>query len=64
MQLARKGTDWSVTRPVQARADYSAVEGLLTRITGANMTKLVEQAPGGTLSADVLAEDTGSTSPP
>ena len=41
---------------MQARADYSAVEGLLPRITGANMTKLVEQAPGGTLSADVLAK--------
>jgi hypothetical protein len=56
VQLTRKGTDWSVTRPVQARADYSAVEGLLTRITGANMTKLVEQVPSGTLPADALAK--------
>jgi hypothetical protein len=54
--LARKGTEWTVTRPLQARGDYSTVEGLLTRVTGANMTKLVEQGSGGSLAPDVLAK--------
>jgi hypothetical protein len=56
-QLARNGTEWSVKQPVQARGDYSAIEGLLTRLTTANMTKLVEQgAPGSSLPPDVLAK--------
>ena len=42
MQLARSGSDWTVKQPVPARADYSAVEGLLTRVASGNMTKLVE----------------------
>src|SRR5262245_7569992 len=40
--LARAGSAWTVKQPMQARADYSAVEGLLTRLSSANMTKLVE----------------------
>ena len=56
-QLARSGTEWSVKRPVQARGDYSAIEGLLTRLTTANMTKLVEQgAPGSSFPPDVLSK--------
>ena len=42
VQLARSGSDWTVRQPVQSRADYSAVEGLLTRVASGNMTKLVE----------------------
>jgi hypothetical protein len=42
VQLARAGSDWVVKQPVQARGDYSAVEGLLTRLSSASMTKLVE----------------------
>ena len=42
VQLSRSGSEWVVKQPVQARADYSAVEGLLTRIASGNMTKLVE----------------------
>jgi hypothetical protein len=42
---------------MQARGDYSAIEGLLTRLTTANMSKLVEQgAPGSSLPPDVLAK--------
>ena len=56
-QLARSGTEWSVKQPVQARGDYSAIEGLLTRLSTANMTKLVEQGPaGGSFTPDVLAK--------
>jgi hypothetical protein len=44
VQLARSGSDWVMKQPVQARADYSAVEGLLTKVASGNMTKLVEPA--------------------
>jgi hypothetical protein len=57
LQVARTGTEWRLNQPVQARADYSAIEGLVTRVTTANMTKMVEQAPAdGALAADVLAK--------
>jgi hypothetical protein len=56
-QLTRVGTDWRLKAPMQARADYSAIEGLLTRLTTTNMTKLVEQgAAGGSIAPDVLAK--------
>lgn len=42
IQLARSGSDWVVKQPVQARGDYSAIEGLMTKLSSANMTKLVE----------------------
>ena len=42
IQLSRSGSDWVLKEPVQARGDYSAIEGLLTRLSSAGMTKLVE----------------------
>lgn len=42
VELLRSGSDWRVQEPVQARADYSAVESLLTRLSSLSMTKLVE----------------------
>ena len=57
LQLSRTGTEWNVRRPVEARGDYSAIEGVLTRIASANMTKIVEQAPaGGSIAPDVLTK--------
>lgn len=57
LQLSRTGTEWKVRRPVDARGDYSAIEGVLTRIASANMTKIVEQAPaGGSISPEVLTK--------
>jgi len=57
LQVARSGSDWRLSQPVQARADYSGVEGLVTRVATANMTKLIEQAPaGGSIPPDVLAK--------
>jgi hypothetical protein len=45
VQLARSGTDWKVIQPLQARGDYSMIEGLLTRLSSANMSRIVEGAP-------------------
>ncbi|HEU4687825.1 MAG TPA: DUF4340 domain-containing protein, partial [Vicinamibacterales bacterium] len=43
LRLARTGSDWRVVTPVAARSDYSAVEGFLTRLGSANMSRLVEE---------------------
>jgi hypothetical protein len=42
VQLARTGTEWALTAPIQTRGDYSAVEALLTRLSTASMTKLID----------------------
>lgn len=42
IELARSGSEWKVAKPVAARADYSSVEGLLTRLSTSSMSKLVE----------------------
>lgn len=65
--LGRDGTEWTVKQPIQARGDYGAIEGLLTRLSSANMTTLVESAPKdlkkyGLVQPDVvLAIGAGST---
>ncbi|HEX7280789.1 MAG TPA: DUF4340 domain-containing protein [Vicinamibacterales bacterium] len=43
--LARTGSEWKVVKPVEARSDYSAIEGFLTRLSSANMSRLVEENP-------------------
>lgn len=40
--LARAGSNWVVKQPMQTRAAYSAVEGLITRLSTTNMTRIVE----------------------
>jgi hypothetical protein len=45
MELARNDSEWRVVKPVSARSDYSAVEGLLTRLSSSNMSTLVESNP-------------------
>lgn len=40
--LSRSGNDWAVSEPIRARGDYSAIEGLLTRLASASMTRLVD----------------------
>lgn len=42
IQLARGASDWEVRQPLQARADYSAIEGLITRLSSASMSKIVD----------------------
>jgi hypothetical protein len=45
IELARSGSDWRVVKPVSARSDYSVIEGFLTRLGSANMSKLIEEQP-------------------
>ena len=42
IELSRAGSEWKVVKPAAARSDYSAVEGLLTRLSTSNMSKLIE----------------------
>jgi hypothetical protein len=41
---AKKGSDWRLTAPADARADFGAVDGLVSRISNAKMKAIV--APG------------------
>ena len=43
LELTRADSEWKVTRPVPGRSDYSAIEGFLTRLSSANMSKLLEE---------------------
>ena len=45
MQFSRMGTDWKISKPVAARGDYAALEGLLTRLSSAQMDKIVTAEP-------------------
>lgn len=38
--FSRTNSDWRVTAPVNARGDYGAIEGLLTRLSSTNMTAI------------------------
>lgn len=40
-QFTGNGSDWRIARPIAARADYAAVEGLMTRLSSTFMQKIV-----------------------
>jgi hypothetical protein len=40
--LSRAGNEWVIKAPTAARGDYSAIEGLVTRLSTASMTELVD----------------------
>jgi hypothetical protein len=42
VQVARAGSDWTIKSPIQARGDYSTVESLLSRLSSASMTEVVD----------------------
>ncbi len=39
--FAKQGTDWKITKPLDVRADFSAVEGLVGRLQSAQMKSIV-----------------------
>lgn len=45
VQMAKSGEEWSLTRPIQTRADYGTVEGLIGRLQTAQMKSLVTADP-------------------
>ncbi len=40
-QFTREGTEWRITKPIAARADYAAVEGLVTKLSSGQMQEIV-----------------------
>jgi hypothetical protein len=44
-ELAKAGNDWKMTKPVAARADFSAADGLIGRVQTAQMKKIVSTSP-------------------
>jgi hypothetical protein len=45
VRFAKEGDTWRLTSPVDARADYGTVEGLIGRIASGQMKSLVADAP-------------------
>jgi len=45
IEMSRSGSEWKVNKPVPSRSDYTAIEGFLTRLSSANMSKMVEENP-------------------
>ena len=43
-RFAKAGGEWQMAAPVQGRADFSAVEGLVSRVTGLQMKAVVEDS--------------------
>src|SRR5215831_6137162 len=50
LDFVKSGSDWRMTKPVDARADLSAVEGLIGRLESAQMKSII---PGEPSSADL-----------
>ena len=42
IQLAKKGSDWTIVKPIAARADFAAVEGAIERLGSAQMVGITE----------------------
>ena len=45
LQFTKSGSDWSVAKPIAARADFSAVDGLVGRVETAQMKSIVTEDP-------------------
>ena len=41
LEFTRTGMDWRIAKPISARADYAAIEGVLTRLGSTFMQKIV-----------------------
>jgi hypothetical protein len=41
LQFSKQGSEWRLARPIAARADFAAVEGLMTRLDEARMQRIV-----------------------
>ena len=70
VQFSRSGSEWRIAKPMAARADYAAAEGLLTRLSSTNMLTVVEESAADlrkygldrpAMSATVMAGSTRAT---
>ena len=45
LDIAKDGSDWKITKPVQSKADFGSVEGLVGKLQTAQMKSLVGENP-------------------
>jgi hypothetical protein len=45
LAVAKDGSEWKITRPVQTRADFGSVEGLVGRLQSVQMKSIVTENP-------------------
>ena len=45
MTVAKEGSDWKITRPVQTKADFGSVEGLVGRLQSVQMKSIAADNP-------------------
>lgn len=45
VELAKSGSDWKITKPIAARADFSAVDGVVGRLETAQMKSIESDNP-------------------
>ena len=45
LQLTKDNTEWKIAQPLQARADYGSVEGLIGRLQTTGMKSIVSDSP-------------------
>jgi hypothetical protein len=44
MRFAKSGGDWRIAEPIEARGDFSAIDGLVNRISSLQMTSVVAES--------------------
>jgi len=49
VEFTKSGNDWRMVKPLDTRADFSAVEGLIGRLESAQMKSIAPEASGGDL---------------
>jgi hypothetical protein len=59
VQLTKSGSEWRLSSPIAARADFAAVEGALERLSSTQMQGIVDQE-GSNLAKYGLTKPTGS----
>jgi len=45
IELAKSGSEWTLVKPIAARADYSTAEGALERLSSAQMVSITSASP-------------------
>ena len=60
VQLAKKGSDWTLVKPIMARAEYSAVEAAVERLSSAQMVGLTTADAGKDLAKYGLDKPTAT----
>lgn len=65
LRIAKAGDEWQIAAPLQARGDFSAIEGLVSRLSGLQMKSVVDEAEAAKVSFDKPAAtarfETGSS---